>query len=146
MNQRKMKCPQMYQMPKSGKDRREEENISFSIAYLTKNKNYNFEHFGSSRLRDELEARKALDELLQVLSCSSWMSILQRRKRDFGGVETLSARAIHFTPSDGTVSEDEKYLSFRFFSQKYRLLGRKIGSVLYIVGFDFDYSAYNHGS
>lgn len=119
--------------------------ISFSFSYLTDNKRYTFEYFGSSQMREELNARKSLDDLLKSLSDLTWIAVLRKRKNEFCGAETIQIKATKLSLSHYKISEEEKYIVFRFHNQKYRLLGLKIDNVFYICGFDFDHSAYDHG-
>ena len=47
------------------------------------------------------------------------------------------------------LSSDSKMIVFRFNNQNARILGvrsQECNSILYIVGYDWDYSAYDHGS
>ena len=49
--------------------------------------------------------------------------------------------------NSGIVSNDSKLLVFRFHQNKYRLICKsdvEDGSILYILCFDFDHSAYHH--
>ena len=64
----------------------------------------------------------------------------------FGGFEKLPRARIQFRPS-WNLPEDENVLIFRFKSSDYRMLcvKDKKREVLYIIGFDFDFSAYDHG-
>ena len=47
------------------------------------------------------------------------------------------------------LADDSKIIVFRFGkSQKYRILGvqcKDCASILYIIGYDWDFSAYDHG-
>ncbi|MDR1702001.1 MAG: hypothetical protein LBR56_04430 [Sporomusaceae bacterium] len=119
----------------------------FSFAYLTTNNNYTFKHFNDSS--EELACRKEFDKLLLLLSTTSWLDLIGRNKRQLGGYETIPIEQIAFSPANFHLSKDTKLLSFRFGSKdKYRMLGwRKDGcQALYIIGYDFDFSAYKHGS
>lgn len=64
------------------------------------------------------------------------------------GIETFSAKQLKFSPSRYKFASDEKVIVFRFFNQDFRIIGFKDSRLptYYIIGFDFDYSAYNHGS
>ena len=122
--------------------------FSFSLEHLTENANYNFRYFKRDRLRDELNARQGLDKLLTFLSRSTWKAIWQKRRDEFGGTEGIKACFMQFRPSNYDITDDEKILSFRFGDKmEYRLLGllKPTEATFYIIGLDFDYSAYNHG-
>lgn len=50
---------------------------------------------------------------------------------------------------DLSLSDDSKIIVFRFNNQKNRILGvrsQECSSILYIIGYDWNYSAYDHGS
>lgn len=121
---------------------------SFSFIHLTKNKNYNFEYF--SKNKSELKEKQAnLTKRLIEISQEPWDNWNHRRK-DIG-IETLSFDQINFKPNNLELSPDEKIIVFRFSSGNCRMLGIKgkfcsTCATYYIIGFDFDYSAYNHGS
>lgn len=112
--------------------------LAFSFAHVTKKKNYNFSHFKS-------DARKE-NELMQELSRHTLLKLRDRGKESFGGFEKLPRARIQFRPS-WNLPEDENVLIFRFKSSDYRMLcvKDKKREVLYIIGFDFDFSAYDHG-
>lgn len=120
--------------------------LAFSFAHVTEKKNYNFSHFKSD-VRKENEARRGLDELMQELSRHTLLELRERGKESFGGFEKLPRASIHFHPS-WNLPEDENVWIFRFQSSDYRMLcvKDKKREVLYIIGFDFDFSAYDHGS
>ena len=95
--------------------------IKFSWQYLTTNKTHNFDYFKGD-LRQELSARQGLSDLVKDLC--------------------FAANGYQF-------SSDQKVIVFRFGNNSgFRLLGVKgnESNVLYVIGYDFDYSAYNHGS
>lgn len=120
------------------------ETISFSWKYITANQKYTFGYF--SKFRDEVEARKELSKLLFSLSNMTWLDIAGKSKTDWCGSELLANRVLKFKPTNYEFSQDEKFVSFRFGSQRYRLLGVIENNTLCIIGYDFDHSAYNHGS
>lgn len=121
--------------------------VSFSFGHLTTNKNFNFEFF-SNNTHDLLAAKAAILDRLQELSQKSWLYWQGLSKRQ--GIEMLLSDDIRFSPSGYSLSGDEKVIVFRFsFSgTDCRIIGVKKSpcSVFYIIGFDFDHSAYNHGS
>lgn len=122
--------------------------IAVSFNYLTSDKNYKFDYFGTN-LRKELDARKSLDELLKVINKSTWLDLQGLAKTTLGGFEKINYDSIKksiFKNSD--LTPDSVVYSFRFSSQNYRLIAFKYDkcTTLYVLGFDFDYSVYNHGS
>lgn len=124
--------------------------VLLSFAFVTGNKDYNFNYFESSRAREELSARIALDELLEELSKNTWQELTQRSKYQKGGFEKIpysSCKESIFNKFK--ITPDTSIYSFRFGKgDAYRLLGIKPTSChkLNILGYDFDYSAYDHGS
>lgn len=88
-------------------------------------------YFSAVRRRDIIKAGEELRD---------------RGKESFGGFEKLPRARIQFRPS-WNLPEDENVLIFRFKSSDYRMLcvKDKKREVLYIIGFDFDFSAYDHG-
>lgn len=121
--------------------------IKFSWQYLTSNKVHTFDFFRGD-LRNELEARKSLSDLVMDLCSSTWGNVLLRRKTDKHGAETMEMERLNFCARGYQFSNDQKVFIFRFGSNnKYRLLGvnGSDSNVLYVIGYDFDYSAYNHG-
>lgn len=119
--------------------------IAFSWQYLTKNKKYTFDYFANN-MRNEMDARRALSSFLIYLSSLKVRDILSRKKDDKGGFERIDTNSLSFSPSNNYFGDDTEVTVFRFCNQKYRLIGFLRSSILYIIGYDFDYSAYNHGS
>lgn len=117
--------------------------ITFSLEYITMNASHTFDYFGKN-MREELAARQSLSVLLKELSRRSWMEIAQIGKKTQCGFETLPAMQLRFTPSGYEFSRDEKVWVFRFGKQQYRLIGIQDDRTLYVIGYDFDFSAYNH--
>lgn len=120
----------------------------FSFAFTTETKNYNFNYFNND-FRKELDVRQNLDRLLKEISSNTWVSLSSRSRYQLGGFETLSFDQVSCSPHNLTLAKDENIFSFRFGpADSYRLLGcRKHGcQVLYIIGYDFNHSAYDHGS
>lgn len=120
----------------------------FCFKYLTTNSNYNFDFFGkdTNKRRD---ASVALIERLEEISKLDWKEFYLCDKKH--GCETMDITFLNFKICDelrSTLTNDTKFLSIRFKNQKYRLIGirKSTCAVLHIIGYDFDYSAYNHGS
>lgn len=121
--------------------------LSFSLEWMTRNKSYSFSGFDRKRMCDELTARQALSELLALLSRSTWSEVLARRREELGGTEQIRYSELAFEADAVELLRDTRALSFRFGSGKYRALGIKMpnDNRLYLIGYDFDYSAYDHG-
>lgn len=98
-------------------------------------------------MRQEIEARQSLDGLLEYLSQRRWLQIIQGSKTGLGGYETLDYSRLKFSPKGCVVSDDEKVSVIRFGkNDSFGLIGQWKEPVFYVFGYDFDYSAYNHGS
>lgn len=116
----------------------------FCFSHVTNNKEYTFDCFSNDK-RGELEARKALEELLEYLSRNSWLAITQKRKTGLGGYESIPYQSLKFQPREYEISCDEKVSVIRFGKQDaYRLIGKWKEPVFYIFGYDFHYNAYEH--
>lgn len=119
-----------------------------SFQSVTKNSRYNLEN-----LKQGKEREVTLDGLyhkLYELSCNNWLYWMQKPKTV--GLETIEYGDINFAASDNvTLSKDTKLYVFRFDTYKGKNAGRILGyknapcSVLHIIGYDLDYSAYDHG-
>lgn len=116
----------------------------FCFSHVTNNKDYTFDCFANDK-HGELEARRALDGLLEYLSHNRWLVITQKRKNGLGGYESLPYQDLKFQPKDYAISCDEKVSVIRFGKQDaYRLIGKWKEPVFYIFGYDFNYNAYKH--
>lgn len=118
---------------------------SFCFRYITTNRGYTFNRFQKD-FRRENTIRKELDELLLYLSNNSWQEVISCRKRSRYGYETIQYSRICFKANPpGQFAPDITVSVFRFCNQECRLLGVWEEPVLYVIGYDFDHSAYNHG-
>ena len=115
----------------------------FSFNYMTKNKKFNFEH------KDKVLIKKFSCLLLQkIKELENKFTIKQlfvlHNKKVF---ESLCINKINFSPCGITVSSDTKIYVFRV-TKDYRMicLYSDIAPIFHIIGFDFDFSAYDHGS
>ena len=125
-------------------------NISFNFKYLTKNKAHNFAYFNGD-MRKSHDAYEALVERMQVLCCIDMNWAKQVGK--IAGCEPIPYKALSSSMQmicDGIeiISKDSSLSVFRFSQNDYRLLCKTDldhSNLLYVVGFDFDYSAYDHG-
>lgn len=114
---------------------------------MTTNKDFNFRFF-NKELRAEVQFFEQLIEFLKKLTAKTELDIIGLDKRKECGYETLEFEEINFKPANCTLSKDAKICVFRFGDgDKYRLLGffEKKQTALNIIGFDFNYSAYDHG-
>lgn len=117
---------------------------SFSFEFLTKQSEFNFDYFKNDS-QSENEAKAALIDKFLLLSSEDWMSLEHLNKRT--GFELLPTKEIKINLNHLPFEKPQKLFVFRFDKQRFRLIGfkRNNNPVLYILGFDFDYDAYNHG-
>ena len=119
---------------------------AFSFAYLTANNIFNLNYFTDTN--DKKAAIENIFERLLEICQNDWKywHALPREQ----GVEMISVGGINLTPSKKRLMPDEKVIIFRmkgYAGKSARILGiREEGCpILYIIGFDFNFSAYNHG-
>ena len=129
-----------------------ENKISVSFQYLTNNNGYNLKFFGKD-LRAKANFFEQLLDFLTRLTSHTLLEISTENKitKINCGFEVLEFKQIEFTPSNYTLTKDAKIHDFRFGNSgnggDYRLLGffAHNQTILNIIGFDFNYSAYKHG-
>ena len=83
----------------------------------------------------------------EKLTSKTMKDIINFGKKQDCGFETLEFKQIEFSPNNYTLCKDEKIYSFRFGAgDGYRMLGffEYNQTVLNIIGFDFNHSAYDH--
>lgn len=129
-----------------------ETSMFFSFQYITSDKHYNIEYLKKNRGGKENEIYFALLHSLQQYSQSTWNDLKLKRKQA-GGYETIAYSEMkesiaNMLPKDKQISYDTKLYVFRFGSN-YRMIcykSNRCKAAMHILGFDFDYSLYNHGS
>lgn len=127
--------------------------ILFSFKYITNQDNFNFQKFVSSQnIRQDIKIMNDLHERLNLMSKEGWEG-LRKRNKNQGGRELLDYSDIRFNAYDPNndlqLSNDSKIISIRFGGNKYRLIGYRsttCQSIFHVLGFDFNFSAYDHGS
>ena len=124
-------------------DSKIEEYPIFCFKHLTTNKDYCFKYFQNNK---GLEQAKAiiLDDIINLQS-KTWLALGMESKKT--GFETISYNQLNFKPANLDLSNDTKLIVFRIYGQNWRLIGYKsdnFKSVLHIIGFDFNYTAYKH--
>ena len=122
--------------------------LCFSFRYMTKNSNYSLENIKDKSQRDSIMT--GLHTKLCELSQKSWQYLIQQPKSS--GLETINYDQIRFSPSIGSnLTKESKLYVFRFNTHRGQKESRIIGyksspcAVYNIIGFDIDYSAYEHG-
>jgi len=120
----------------------------FSFRSMTATANYNLKNLPSGPMRELTFA--GLYKRLQELSSNPWVYWTQQPKQS--GLETLSYGDLKFTAgASATLSKDTTIYVFRFDTYKGSGEGRILGyknspcSVFHIIGYDLDFSSYNHG-
>lgn len=127
--------------------------IFFSFQYITSDKDYNFEYLKNSRSGSEKEIYASLLSSLESYSKRTWRDLKLIGKRQSGGYETIpygdmKPSIANKLPADKNISQDTKLFVFRF-GHDYRIIGYKSNrcrAAMHILGVDFDYSLYDHGS
>lgn len=123
-------------------------NITLSFKYSIKHKNHTIEKITSSKEK----CNKIISNLLkkfEELSTLTWKELQNRPKENGYEMIPISEFKISFEnlKKELKLSEDSKIIVFRFNNQKCRILGirsNECSSILYIIGYDWDYSAYSH--
>lgn len=129
---------------------KEKSKISISFQYLTTNKEFNF-HFFNKEFRAKAQVFEQLIEFLKRLTTKTLTDISKLRKEQDCDFEILEFKQINFTPDNYNLSKNAKIHDFRFGNNNnggnYRLLGffEYNQSILNVIGFDFNYSSYEHG-
>lgn len=113
----------------------------FSFKHITTNKKYNINYF--NKVRDKAKAYGALFYIMDVFQNRSWLESMNLDKKN--GFETISYKELKFNPKSFDLARDDKLLIVRFKRDKYRMIGMKEDNIFHVFGFDFNYSAYDHG-
>lgn len=122
--------------------------VAFSFKHFSEKKERGFTYF-KNELREELAARNYFFSLLQYFSSMTQLSLMSSRKDLNYGFEILQYWQVDCPPKNKEMSNDSNICVFRFGnSQKFRMFGffEKKCQAFNVIGFDFGYSAYDHGS
>lgn len=121
----------------------------FSFKCMTTNAKYNLSSLSPGSERES--TLRGLYTRLIELSSQPWLYWLQQPKRS--GLENLKYDDISFVANpQTTLSKDTTLYIFRFDTYRGKKEGRIIGfkqdpcATFHIIGYDIDYSAYDHGS
>lgn len=120
-------------------------NPAFCFKYLTTNSKYNFDYFSDKN--HKLKMFETLFEKLDYCASYSRLELINQRKET--GFEALDFERLKFQANAEKNLFGPKFISIRFNQQRYRIIGAfsdVCPNVFHVIGFDFDYSAYNHGS
>lgn len=127
--------------------------ILFSFKYITNQKEYNLSRFKkSNNLRNDILILNEFHECLNTLCLCGWEQLRVKNKYQ-GGRELMDYSQIYISAHDPNdelkLTKDSKCIIIRFGGNKYRLIGYRsklCPSIFHIIGFDFSFNAYNHGS
>lgn len=115
-------------------------NMSVSFEYITKNDQYNLNYFNKSKdIRNKSEFLTNLFDIIQELTSNTFIYFMGKDRRKIG-FEKIND--IKFSPNI-RISADEQIYSKRI-KNKYRMLFIFRNNIIYIIGFDFDFTAYKH--
>ena len=132
------------------RDCKYDNHIILSFKYSVKNKDYTIEKITK---KTKEKCNDIMYELYKKFEELSKMSLLDfQNKPKSAGYEMLPLYELNVLIDEETKKElelanDSKIIVFRFCKQKCRLLlvqSRKCPSLLYVMGYDWDYSAYKH--
>lgn len=124
--------------------------IVLSFKYSIKSKKYTTEKITKSKEKCNKSIQN-LFERLEEISNLTWLDLQNKPKETGYEMIPISNFNISFDNIKRplSLSEDSKIIVFRFNNQKSRILGvrsQECNSILYIIGYDWDFSAYNHGN
>lgn len=119
---------------------------AFSFRYLTTNSTYNLNYFKSTQESEKNKMLAELSKRITEITSDTWLKWGSKGKKI--GYETLIYSNLAFSSNKlpDTFTKDEKVYIFRLNGSSYRFIGVKIDycPTLYIIGFDFNFSAYKH--
>lgn len=128
-------------------------NITFSFEYSVNSK-YSIEYITKKSKEKCNDIIFALFQKLEELSKLRFVDLQNRPKES--GYEMIPISELNFKIDNKIkqglgLSNDSKVIVFRFNKQKCRLILAKstksqCTNLLYVLGYDWDFSAYNHGS
>ena len=119
---------------------------AFSFAHMTTNKSYTLDNFKDESIR-RVTAGNILNRLIEICQkdWKHWFSLSKE-----SGAETISYNQVSITPSGKALTPDVKLIVFRLkghAGKNARMIGfrEEACPIFYVIGFDFDFSAYDHG-
>ena len=122
-------------------------NIVLSFQHSIKTKRYTIDE----KLNEKGKCNEIVKDLFkkfQDISNSTWQELQNKPKKS--GYETIPISnfkiSLDIIKESLNLSDDSKIIVFRFHRQDYRILGVQKNNILYIIGYDWDFSSYNHGN
>jgi len=120
---------------------------TFSFRHLTTHSDYNLNYYSSNQVREMQTAKQNLYDRMEELCKNNWLYWMTLGKQR--GLETLEYSRLKFGPHELELLKDEKVFIFRFKAQNddARIIGYRKGKcpILHVIGYDFNFSAYDHG-
>ena len=131
-------------------DCKHDNNIILSFKYSVKTKDYTIEKITRKSKEKCNDIIYELQEKFRELSNMRLLDFQNKPKST--GYEMLPLYELNISIDEEMKREldlanDSKIIVFRFYKQKCRLLlvhSKKCPSLLYVIGYDWDYSAYKH--
>ena len=118
-----------------------------SFRYMTTNSAHSLKYLEKLKNAERIKTLDGLFQRFEELTKMSWERLMLLKKTE--GCETLTWNRIKFRGTNAS-TEEGKALVFRFDTWQGNGKGRIIGfkdspcSAFFIVGFDFDFTAYDH--
>jgi len=115
----------------------------FSFKYLVNNKKYNFEAIPDNELKDF--CKKLIEKISKFEKEYTIRSLFNLRKDNV--FEKVTIENLYFKPSNIKYSNESVVFVFRITSD-YRMICMfsDVAPIFHVIGFDFRFNAYNHGS
>lgn len=120
--------------------------VLFSFKYMSSNKKRCFKYFEKDVKKSKL-AYESFFQRISELSQLEMKEVINLPKNI--GLETIPYKEFKacFSGIDEIVSNDSKLTVFRFNNNNYRIICKQDinhQNIFYVLGFDFDFSAYKH--
>ena len=120
---------------------------AFSFRHLTTQKDYSLKYCAGLKANGDKTVTNILHRLVEIGE-QDWVHWLLQRKKN--GCETIDFCRVRVRPKGINLVADETVFVFRFLmhtKKDGRILGIKKQDcpTFFVIGFDFDYSAYDHG-
>lgn len=129
-----------------------EQFVFVDFGHITKQKRYGYNAL-IDKQKDDRQILKSLLTMIVEMSNSTWAELAHREKDATGGYETIGLSQFKtkiWDQFDSKLTNDVKLYVFRFGNgNAYRMIGYKSDGcrhAIHILGFDLDYSLYNHGN
>lgn len=121
--------------------------VTFSFDKMLRKGDYSFEYFKKNK-SDNLQAYRDLLDKFYELSQFSMLKLMQLdKKQGFELIDICKLKAkLQKHCEAHQITKDSKVAIFRFSSQDYRMICQMDDNVFHVLAFDFDFSAYDHGS